>query len=293
MEMMLRLFIYTYSKRCLSFIVFIFCFLIFPYTISASSLTISGLPNNINHDQEVEVELSFECSGCGDSYIRGVFYPNGTNYFGYTQNNSGSWIGTETDRLLYFSILKNELIESTWSGKIKVKPDYEDIAFIGTGEYFFKLGRYTSSNDSSADWSNELTVKIIGPTATPIQTATATPNPTVTSTPTKTSTATPTITATPKPQPTKTPTAKPTPTEDATENEEEIVDSNESNDVGLEINNNINTKSPESMVLGANDNNNSYIALIFIICGILFLGYGGYLLYNNNRNNYGQNKEDS
>ena len=263
---------------------FLFFLLLFitPQNVSAATITISNIPTEINHNQEVEINLDFVCSGCGDSYMRGVFYPSGTNYFGYTQNKSGSWVGTSADRSVYYLIAKDDLVEASWSGKLKVKPDSEDSAFTGTGEYLFKIGRYTSSNDSSADWSNELSLKVIGPTPSPTTT------PTQTSEPTKTSTPVPTGTSTSKPLPTKTSTPRPSPTatsEPEVTNEPEVVGNN-NEAVNSSSDDSQVSPQPTGQVAGATDTKKSpIIAIIFISLGICCLGYVGYMLYNVKHNN--------
>lgn len=195
---------------------------------AATIISISNLASEINLDAGTSVDLYFECSGCGDSYFRGVFYPSGTNYFGQTQNNLGEWIGTDPDRGHYFKVAKEELVQASWSGQVKIKP-VSDSAFSGTGEYFFKLGRYTSSGDSSADWSNELAVRIVGPTPSPTQAPTKeptsapinSPTPTKSPIPTSTPTLKPTLKPTPSPEvlgigdELKTDKPDPTPTEEA------------------------------------------------------------------------------
>lgn len=249
---------------------------LFPNQIfGAMSISISNLPTEINHGQETEVDLFFSCSGCGDySYMRGVFYPSGTNYFGFTQNNQGSWIGTENDRALYFSIAKTDLVEASWSGKLKVKANSDDTAFVGIGEYLFKVGRYTSSNDSSADWSNELSVKIIGPTPAPTQAPTTAPTnaPVVTTAPTAQPTA--------KPSPTKTPTPKssvtPKPTDEAQETD--IPKINLQFGQGNVVQS---TFTPEGKVAGIKTTNKSpVLAIILVLAGLGCLGYVGYMIYN-------------
>lgn len=181
--------------------------LTFPWKALALTISISNLPASIDRDQETEVDLFFNCAGCGDSYMRGVFYPEGSNYFGFTRNNSGSWIGTSADRSLYYAIAKSDLVDASWSGKLKIKPDSSDSAYTGPGEYIFKVGRYTSAGDSSADWSNELVIRITGPTPSPSPAPIPTNNPT--STPTKTPTPISTPTRVPTPTPTKSPTPNP------------------------------------------------------------------------------------
>lgn len=185
----------------------------FPLPAHAISISISNLPTSIDRDQETEVELFFNCAGCGDSYMRGVFYPSGTNYFGFTKNNNDNWIGTSADRSLYYAITKSDLVDATWSGKLKIKPDSSDSAYIGPGEYLFKMGRYTSAGDSSADWSNELVVRITGPTPTASPTSSPTPNPTPSPTPIKTPSPTPTRTPSPSSVKTSTPSSTSSPEE--------------------------------------------------------------------------------
>lgn len=111
---------------------------------------------------------------------------------------------------------------------------------------------------------------------TPTPTVTPTSTPTVTITPTQT--ANPTPTATPKPSPTKTatpkPTATPQETEEAVETELPFYDLTADP-----------TELPTSapLVKGiSTENKVPIISSIFIILGVLFLGYGGYMLYNKN-----------
>ena len=184
-------------------VVFFLFFACFNSSVVASTISVSDIPTTIDENDEVEVSLFFSCAGCNDSYFRGVFYPSGTNYFGYTQNNNGDWVGAETDRSKYFKIAKSDLIDASWSGKVKVKADTSDPAFSGPGEYFLKVGRYTSASDSSADWSNELVIKITGSTPTPSA------SPTPISTPTNTPASTPISIKTPTPTPHRTLTPAP------------------------------------------------------------------------------------
>ena len=193
----------------------LFSFSIFSSTVLAVTVSVSNLPTTIDQLQETEVDITLSCSGCGDSYFRSVFYPSGSNYFGFTQDNLGSWIGSVSDRTQYFKVAKTDLVEGIWNGKLRTKPDSADPIYTGPGNYFFKVGRYTSASDSSADWSDEFTVAITGPTPTPTPTPTliptSTPTPSPTPIPTSTSTPTPTPKPTIKPTSTSTPTPTPRP----------------------------------------------------------------------------------
>ncbi|MBI4062486.1 phage holin family protein [Candidatus Gottesmanbacteria bacterium] len=167
-------------------------------SVYAVTVSIGNVPTNIDQSQEFDVDVFLSCASCGDSYLRGAFYPGGTNYFGFTQNNQGRWIGTVSDKTQYFKVAESELLEGSWSGKLKVKSDPEDSAYSGSGNYYFKVGRYTAGG--SATWSNEVSLAISGPTPTPTNTPTKTPTqaPQSTSAPTPTKKLTPTKTPTPK-----------------------------------------------------------------------------------------------
>ena len=148
------------------------------------NLTIDNLPATIDQAQEFKLKINFSCSSCGDSYLRGVFYPSGTSYFGYTQDNNGSWSNAPGSNCIsFFKIAQTDLdYGSSWSGEIKFKPDLESFYYTGPGEYSFKVGRYASSC-SSPLWSTERAVAITGPAPTPVSDSTSTPAYTQTPTP--------------------------------------------------------------------------------------------------------------
>lgn len=128
-------------------------FVFFLHSVHAVTLEITQYPSTFDEKQEIEVGVLMGCSNCGNSYLRGVFYPDGTNYFGMTKNNAGDWIGTTSDKTQYFKLTKDDLVGSSWSGILKMKLDVTDANYSGPGQYALKIGRYTSA-DSSALWSN-------------------------------------------------------------------------------------------------------------------------------------------
>jgi len=239
------------------------------------SLTFSAVPSSIDHNQEVEVPFVFACDGCSDSYFRGVFYKSGSNYFGFTKNNSGDWIGTASDKTQYYKLTKDDLVASSGSGKIVVKPDTADPLFDGFGSYMFKVVRYTSGGNPT--YADPVAITITGPSPTPTNspsptsTPTNSPHPTVTSTPSPTTK--PTNTLTPKVTPTVKPTEKKTPTPKPTESVSEISTVSGQKNEGGDI-------------LGAKDDNaaSSSVTMertpsnkVFIIT-FLFIGIGCALL---------------
>jgi len=170
---------------------------------SAISVSITNIPTTIDQSQDFGVDVTLNCPSCSsDSYLRAVFYPSGTSYFGFTKNNTGDWINAPGgDCTQYFKLGATDLSkEGTWSGSLRVKVDPVSPYYNSPGDYLFKVGRYTGG--CSATWSQESTITVTGPTPTPTQAPTSTPTNTVT--PTSTLTLTPTISPTSTPLPTVT-----------------------------------------------------------------------------------------
>jgi hypothetical protein len=173
-------------------------FVVLP-VIQAVSVTSAGIPSTIDQSADFTFDVMLSCKGCDGSYLRGVFYPSGISYFGFTQNKEGNWTNASGGNCTeYYLVGQSDLsLEGTWSGTLKVKPDMESPLYSGPGEYLFKVGRYTEKCGSPT-WSQEVAISITGPTHTPTQTPsptvthTVTPNPTNTQIPTQTPTKTPT-----------------------------------------------------------------------------------------------------
>jgi hypothetical protein len=178
-----------------------YCFLATP-VLAATSVSISNISSQVDQDDQMEFDVSLVCTSCSsDSFLRGVFYPSGTSYFGFTQNKDSAWINAPAASCTqYYKVTPLELVEGSWSGKLKVKIDKESSYYAGPGEYVFKVGRYTASC-SSPTWSQETTVAVKGPSPTPTPTPLAF-TPTSTIVPTQVlilPTVTPTKIATPVP----------------------------------------------------------------------------------------------
>ena len=155
-------------------------------------MSVANVPTTIDQSQDFGVNVSLSCPNCSsDSFLRGVLYPNGTSYFGFTENNTGDWINAPGgDCTQYFKVGASDLSkEGTWSGSLRVKVDIASPYYNNPGDYLFKVGRYTTS--CSATWSQESTITVTGPTPTPTHAPTSTP--TNTATPTSTPSLTPTM----------------------------------------------------------------------------------------------------
>lgn len=124
-----------------------------------SKFEIKDLKGEINSDEEVEVSVSFsEPQKPNTSFhIKGAFRQGDSiNYFGETFFD-GEWSKNNAAYSRQFLVQTDQ--EGKWEGKIKVRPDSLDSGFKGSGDYHFKVGRYTSSGNGPI-WSNELSLKI-------------------------------------------------------------------------------------------------------------------------------------
>ena len=275
------------------FLIITLLFFIFPNSIFATiEFNISKfgqIADEVTFDVSITGLTSQSCTSENKCYLQGAFQKNnGDNYFGYTQNNSGDWY-EYTSSLSVDNIISNffyfEPQSGSWSGQIKAKNNPTSSSYLGPSEYIFKLKRYSGKSTSSAGDSNTLSINFVETTPSPTQAPTAQP----TSAPTQAPITAPTVKPTPTKSPTSKPTTSPTPTEESEETGEPIISIGDVKIVEA---------TPTGLVAGATTTNkSSTVAIIFIICGILFLGYGGYLLYNmkhkNEEINGGQNGENS
>lgn len=124
-----------------------------------NAFNIKELPGEVNSNQEFEVSVFLKLPDKSNSgfYLKGAFKKDGSsNYYGETLVG-GDWIGNSEKYSKQFKITSDS--SGNWEGKIKVKPDQDDSGFEGTGNYIFKVARYTDSG-SGPIWSNELSLKI-------------------------------------------------------------------------------------------------------------------------------------
>ncbi|MBI3103941.1 hypothetical protein HYZ05_03290 [Candidatus Daviesbacteria bacterium] len=130
-----------------------------PTNSSTSSFLISNIPSQINSGQQfsVLINLSLPNNPNNTFYLKGAFKKaDSTNYFGQTKV-SGNWVKNGGNYSSQYSI--NTDSSGNWSGNLEIQPDSEDSGFTGTGDYIFKVARYTSAG-SGPTWSNESGIKI-------------------------------------------------------------------------------------------------------------------------------------
>lgn len=251
------------SKNIIILLTTILFFFFPPKTLSAEVINIVNFPTTKIAGEEFEVNFNATTlSVSSNYYMKGLGGDVGSGLTEVdTWNNAwvqqnGSWSSMPT-----FS--SNS--EGSASAILKVRFDPS----VSTNSKEFKLRIRKTDSSENID-SNLVSIAVIAATPTPTQAPT---NPPTTS-PTKTATPTQTATTTPKPTPTKTSTTKPTstPTEESSE-------TNEPENLISDIK--IIDATPIGMVAGATTTKKSpIVAIILIISGIGFLGYGGYLLYN-------------
>jgi len=169
--------------------------------VYASEITMQATKTSLaSADEEFQVNLSLTVNNADNKtyYLRGVFEQTGSeNYCGYTWNGRNWFSGPYSSNDGWKSFLPVTVISSTWSGELKARINTSDSGCRVSGNYFFKIQRFTESGSASFDTQNELNLSIIIPTVTP------TPEPTVKPT------HTPSSTQTPYPNPTSTPKSYP------------------------------------------------------------------------------------
>lgn len=128
---------------------------------SSSDFSISGVPSQINSDQSFSVSINLSIPSKPDTeyFLTGAFKSvEGSRYFGLTKTDSG-WVEYSTSSSNRYKLTTNN--SGSWQGDLEVKPDPNDSNYKGSGDYIFKVGRYTSTG-STPTWSNEVTIKITG-----------------------------------------------------------------------------------------------------------------------------------
>lgn len=133
-------------------------------TLSApkTNFSISGVPaqTSSNDSFAVFINLSLPNDPNSKFYLKGSFKKvGGSNYFGFTKVGS-LWIKNNKGYSSQASIITDS--SGNYLGNLEVKPDSADSGFSGSGDYSFKVGRYSSSG-SGPTWSNELSLNILAP----------------------------------------------------------------------------------------------------------------------------------
>lgn len=123
-----------------------------------SSITLSSVPSKVTSTEPffVDVQLA-NLQPSSQYFLKGAFLKSGsTNYFGKTKVLN-SWVKNSETYSKQLPITTN--LEGNWSGLLQITVDSDDSGFSGSGDYLFKIGRY-SSNGSGPTWSSESSINI-------------------------------------------------------------------------------------------------------------------------------------
>lgn len=197
-------------KLFFGLIVIIITVCILPVRIFAASLSFIESPSpgqTVDSELVFKISLSINTSDATPYYLRGTFYKSGTsNYCGFTWNGFSWYSGPYSSNEGWKNFQKIVTKDNRWEGEVKAKIDSSDSGCKESGEYKFKIARFTESGSSSFDSQGELSFAFVIPTPTP--TVTPTPSPT----PTSAATPTPKTSKTLTPQPTEKKNSASTPT---------------------------------------------------------------------------------
>ncbi len=246
---------------------------------ATQSLSLNNVPVTVDQSGEFEIGITLSCPSCTtDSFLRGVFYPSGTSYFGYTKDNNGNWSNAAGGNCTtYFKVAQTDLSkEGSWSGALRFKSDKDSPNYNGPGEYLFKVGRYTPSCSSPSIWSTETTVAITGPTPTltPVPpTSTTVPTPIIK----------PTATPTSLPSPTKTPTPKPTSTKTPSPTGASVLGVSQKSIQSVLGDSDEKTREKTKAVVPG-ESKSKTIGILFIFLGVIFLSLCGIVFFLSYRN---------
>lgn len=275
--------------------------------VFAVSVNVSNVPASVSENQEFTVSVSVTGAASNtNNYLRGAFYSDTapSSYFGYTFNHLGTWYNGTPSPIDPHQFLEIQIgSDGSWSGEVRVKPDTSSNYFEGSGNYYFKVGRYTANGTSVSPWSNSNLLAINAPTPTPTPTLTPTPVPTNTPTytptpastktpaptPKPTSTPIPTKTQTPSPSRTPTPTSKPS----ASPTSAKILPTfilGESTESGS-FTSPENTLSKKNILISNKQKNaNSNFQKILMLVGVVFIAICGILTFQKFKKNKLQNE---
>ena len=148
-------------------------------TVSAAEIILSNIEITAitQADQELTVplELKIKSSDGTVYYLRGAFFKEGTSqYCGYTWSGSEWYNGPYTSADGWKKLLAVTVASDSAKTEIKVKFDSDDSHCRVSGDYLFKVIRYTEAGNSSSDDQTPLKVGITLPLPTPTTAPSAT-----------------------------------------------------------------------------------------------------------------------
>lgn len=148
---------------------------VFASSINLSEPSTSSI-SDYGQEYQVKVDLLINTSDGTPYYLRGVFYQSGsTNYCGYTWNGSSWFNGPYSSGDGWKNFLPVTISSSSASVYLKAKLDTDDSGCKNSGNYNFKVERFTTGGSGTFDPQNEQTINITLPTPTPTPVPTSPP----------------------------------------------------------------------------------------------------------------------
>ncbi|OGG30898.1 hypothetical protein A3I51_04830 [Candidatus Gottesmanbacteria bacterium RIFCSPLOWO2_02_FULL_38_8] len=160
--------------------------LIIPQKLMAASISLSDpssdILSEVNQEFEITVNLSINAADGTKYYLRSVFFKSGTNrYCGYTWSGQNWYNGPFSSNDGWKNLPSIIISSDSAQTRVKSKLDPLDNDCNSSGEYFFKVERYTQGGSGSFDDQNEQKIIV------DIKAPTITVKPTLIKTPTATS----------------------------------------------------------------------------------------------------------
>ncbi len=160
------------------FFLILLIFLLTPVKVYAASISLSTENKSLPYESEIEIKtlLSINSQDGTTYYLRGVFSkPSTTDYCGLTWNGKEYYSGPYSKDDKWKNFLPIVIQSSSWSGTLKVKIDPSDSGCKESGNYNFKIERFTNSGSGTFDSQQELNFNFTIPTKTPTPIPTSKP----------------------------------------------------------------------------------------------------------------------
>ncbi|MEK9175968.1 MAG: hypothetical protein AAB520_00835 [Patescibacteria group bacterium] len=263
---------------------FAFLFLLYLFlptqTLAARSISVTSDKGSIYGIEEANISASISGFTNGEKiYIKGAFFKDGsTNYFGYTKSGD-SWIKNSTS-----ATGQRQVEIANWDQSVIVRSDFDDSGYEGKGEYKFKLGFYyttSGGNLSSVNWSNSISFSLDSPAPTSLPVVTS--QTTISNSKTSSSNKAPTPTKTASNLTSSSTLANTT--SQTGNNFAKITQNSKISSDFARIRNISPTSEKVSgrvEVLGAKEQNSSFITILTVILGLaLILAAGGFWAFKN------------
>jgi len=170
-------------------IVFLAVLLVFwlflPSKIFAAQINLSNpnleTVNDFNQEYQLDVSLSISAQDETKYYLRGVFYKPGTNkYCGITANGDNWYKGPFSANDGWKNLPVISISSNSGQIRLKVKFDKDDNDCNSSGEYNFKVQRFTGKGSTFFDDQNEQKIIAVLPDFSPTAKPVSTKSPTLT-----------------------------------------------------------------------------------------------------------------